>query len=51
MSNMLTLFISSNSTMASDTGVYTCLVMLTVDGTDIFNYSDTSLVTLIGECA
>ena len=36
--------------MASDSGVYTCLAMLTVDGTDIFNYSDTSRVTLIGEC-
>ena len=36
--------------MASNSGVYTCQVMLTVDGTDVFNYSDISRVTLTGEC-
>ena len=45
-----TLFISSNDTVASDSGEYTCQEMITVNGTDMFTYSDSSRVALIGKC-
>ena len=44
-----TLFISSSDTVASDSGEYTCQEILTVNGTDIFTYSDSSQVALTGE--
>ena len=45
-----TLFISAIDTMASDSGTYTCRVVVSVVSveTDMFNYSDTSQVTLTG---
>ena len=46
---MSTLFINVNDTMASDSGVYDCQVILSIDGTDIFDYFDTSQVTLTGK--
>lgn len=49
--SLSTLFISSSDTVASDSGVYTCQAVITVDGNDIFTYSDVSHVTLTGECA
>ena len=48
--SLSTLFISSNDTVASDSGEYTCQEMLTVNGTDMFTYSDSSQVALTGEC-
>ena len=49
--SLSTLFISSSDTVASDSGVYTCPVVITVDGTDMFTSDDTSRVILTGECA
>ena len=48
--SLSTLFISASDTVASDSGEYTCQERLTVNGTDIFIYSDSSQVALIGEC-
>ena len=45
---MSTLFIDANDTMASDSGMYRCQVTLTIDGTDMLDYYDTSQVTLTG---
>ena len=46
-----TLFINESDTMASDSGIYTCQAVITVDGTDMFTSDDTSIVVLTGECA
>ena len=45
---MSTFFISASDTMASDSGLYTCLVVLTVDENETFHYDNTSQVTLRG---
>ena len=46
--SMSTFFINANDTTASDSGVYACQAMLTIDGTEMFDYFDTSQVTLTG---
>ena len=45
---MSTFFINESDTMASDSGVYSCQAMLTIDGTDVLDYFDASRVTLAG---
>ena len=46
---MSTLFVSSSDTVASDSGVYTCQAILTVNETDMFTYSDVTHITLKGK--
>ena len=46
-----TLFINESDTMASDSGIYTCRAVITVNGTDNFTSDGDSQVTLTGECA
>ena len=43
------LYIGSNNTMAKDSGMYTCQVILTINGIDTFTASDTSEVFIRGE--
>ena len=44
-----TLFIRSNETMPTDSGVYTCGVTLTINGTDGFRACDSSSVRITGD--
>ena len=46
-----TLFINGSDTVASDSGIYTCRTVITVDETDMFTSDGDSQVTLTGECA
>ena len=41
--------IDSHDTMAEDSGVYTCQVILTINGIDTFTASDTSEAFIRGE--
>ena len=41
--------IDSDDTVAEDSGVYTCQVILTINGIDTFTASDTSAVFIRGE--
>ena len=43
------LFISSNDTLPTDSGIYTCEVNLTINGIDRFTASNSSAVRIIGD--
>ena len=43
------LYIGLNNTIAEDSGIYTCQVILTINGIDTFTASDTSTILIRGE--